>query len=172
MCTRTSWANTDKCKDLAVASKNAPKDLKKEIERLASLTATSYQQMKIEQIELDATYKKEMAKWTLEKAKVDRQNLITQEACFKSLGRKFNPLNYWKNWPSKCMSLHNYGPSQPYRWVGGASRKVWAQAWLDLSTLAKTFPQHIQPDKLSLLVNAYESSKACVSDPSCVPTGL
>jgi hypothetical protein len=172
MCTRSSWANTDKCKDLAVANKNAPKDLKKEIERLASLTATSYQQMKIEQVKMDAIYQKEMSKYTLEKAKVERQNLITQEACFKRLGRKFNPLNYSNNWPSKCMALYDLGPSEPYRWVGGASRKIWAQAWLDLSTLAKTFPQHIQPDKLSLLINAYESSRACVSNTSCVPPGL
>ena len=48
MCVRKTWASTDKCKDPAVASKKAPKDLKKEIERLASLTVTSFEQLKIE----------------------------------------------------------------------------------------------------------------------------
>ncbi len=34
MCTRVSWAITDKCKDPAVATKNAPKDLKKRLKDL------------------------------------------------------------------------------------------------------------------------------------------
>ena len=171
-CTRTTWANTDKCKDPAVASKKAPKDLKKEIERLASLTATSYSQLKTEQIALDKIYQKELAKWRIEDEKHKKEQLVVQEACFKSLGMKFNPSNYSYNWPAKCMALHKFSPSQPYRAIGGASRKVWAQAWLDLTTIAKTFPQHIQPDKLSLLINNYEIAKACVPNPQCLPVGL
>lgn len=172
MCARKTWASTDKCKDPAVASKKAPKDLKKEIEKLASLTATSFEQLKIEQVALDNDYYKRLRQYDIDKAKVDLYNIVTQTACFKSFGKKYNPKVFDPNTPMKCLVLRDYGPESPSRIIGGASRIIWAQAWLDLATLAKTFPQHIQPSHLSLLINAYEPAKACVADYKCVPKGL
>jgi len=171
MCVRTTWASTDKCKDPAVASKNAPKDLKKEIERLASLTVTSFEQLKIEQVALDNIHLKELQQYTIDKAKSEKYNIATQTACFKSLGKKYIPKSYVPT-PEKCLLLLDWGPELPSRRIGGESRIIWAQAWLDLATIAKTFPQYIQPRNLSLLINAYEPAKACVADYKCVPKGL
>ena len=95
-----------------------------------------------------------------------------EEKIAKSFGKKYNPKVFDPNTPMKCLVLRDYGPESPSRIIGGASRIIWAQAWLDLATLAKTFPQHIQPSHLSLLINAYEPAKACVADYKCVPKGL
>lgn len=172
MCTRKSWASSDKCKDLAVASKNAPKDLKKEIERLASLTATSYQEVLKEHSVNVAKFQSEYSKWQIASSQHKKEQDKIQEACFKSLGIRFDPNNYHLNWPSKCMALYKLGPSVPYQQVGGPARDKWAQAWLDLTTLAKAFPQYIQPSQLSTLLNAYEPSKTCVANKNCLPRSI
>jgi hypothetical protein len=172
MCTRSSWASSDKCKDLAVATKNAPKELKKEIERLASLTATSYQELLKEHSTNNAKYQTEYSKWLIAKSKHEREQDAIQAACFKSLGLTYKPRSVAQYWPEKCLRLYELGPSQPYRWTGGPMRDKWAQAWLDLTTLAKTFPQYIQPSQLSRLLNAFDASKACVADKTCLPASL
>jgi hypothetical protein len=174
-CVRQSWASTDPCKNLAVATKDAPKDTKTEIERLASLTVTTFELTKLEDAESEKKYQSEVQQWKIDTADRKEKIIEIQSACFKSLGIKFDPTSYLVSMPSKCAALFTKYPSspqQPYRTQGGPASQAWAQAWLDLSTLAKTFPQYIQPSSLSLLVNSYEKAKTCVSNPNCLPEGL
>lgn len=171
-CVRQSWASTDPCKNLAVASKDAPGDTKNEIERLASLTVSSYEATRKEHADNKTKFEKESQQYKVEQAERVRRDNEVQAACFKSLGKKFNPTNYYEDWPSKCEDLYTPGPFQPSFVRGGPARQAWAQAWLDLSTLAKTFPQYIQPSSLSTLINVYENAKTCVPDPNCLPEGL
>jgi hypothetical protein len=171
-CTRQSWASTDPCKNLAVATKDAPKDIKNEIERLASLTVTSAEAMRIEHQENKKKFEIELQQYKTDEAKRVRKQNEVQAACFESLGKKFDPTNYYQDWPSKCMDLATFGPSQPSFVPGGPQRQAWAQAWLDLSTLAKTFPQYIQPSSLSTLINVFEDAKACVLNKNCIPNNL
>lgn len=163
-CKRTTWAVTDKCKDPAVANKSAPKDLKNEIERLAALIASSTEEVK-----------KEISDWNLKEIgdyakRVQEANRFRKELrlCYQKLGLNYD--TYKGLIPDKCFELwtKSLSPSRnPY--PGGPMRKKWAQAWLDLTTLAKTFPQHIQPSVLPNLLNTYDSAKKCVADNSCYP---
>lgn len=174
-CVRQTWASTDPCKGLAVAINDAPKDLKNEIERLASLTVTTFEATKKEDKENEKKFQEESKQYKIDEANQNEKIIAIQSECFKSLGRKFDPTNYFVNMPSKCADLfidYPSGPSHPYRSRGGPASQSWAQAWLDLSTLAKTFPQYIQPGSLSLLINAYEKAKTCVADPTCLPNNL
>ena len=159
-------------KNLAVATKDAPEDTKNEIERLAYLTVSSYEAIRKEHADNKTRCEKVLQQYKIEQAERVRIDNEIQAACFKSLGKKFNPTNYYEDWPSKCEDLYTPGPFQPSFVRGGPARQAWDQAWLDLSTLAKTFPQYIQPSSLSTLINVYENAKTCVPDPNCLPEGL
>lgn len=167
---RVTWEKTDKCKDPAVASKKAPKDLKKEIERLASLAVTSSRAARAEKASHDKANAAASATWRLKSSKHETEQKIKQIACYKSLG-----LNYERDWnriptPQKCLAIFDLGPSEPYLSTDGPKRKEWVNAWLSLITLAKTFPQHIQPTVLPMLLNSFDGTKACLNDRFCYPT--
>ncbi len=170
-CVRVTWESTDKCKDPAVASKKAPKDLKKEIERLASLVYTSARAARAEKASHDKANMAESAKWRLQSAKHEAEQKAKQIACYKSLGLNYERDHNRRPWPEKCLQIWELGPSQPYPRTDGPKRKEWINAWLSLITLAKTFPQHIQPTVLPTLLNLYDDTKACLDDSYCYPTG-
>jgi len=172
-CVRVTWENTDKCKDPAVASKKAPKDLKKEIERLASLTVTTERAARAEKSSSDKAYKAAIGKWMMQSSNHEAEQNAKQISCWKSVGLNFKRDFNRKTWPAKCLAIYEPGPEKPYinNFYSGPKRYEWVRAWLDLSTLAKTFPQHIQPTVLPTLINAIEGIKSCLNDGMCYPPG-
>jgi len=174
MCVRKTWASTDKCKDPAVASKNAPKDLKKEIERLADLIVISLPLAKTEAIEQSrvarAGYLKNKKSLLLAKQQADDK----WETCLKGHGLKSsqnNPKNFCSNEflaslsaTARYIELSNVSNTDA-GW--GRYFDQWLSAWESLATLAKTFPQHIQPNQLTTLLNAYDNIKSCQANKSC-----
>jgi hypothetical protein len=170
-CVRFTWESRDKCKEPAVASKKAPKNLKKEIERLASLIATSSKAARAEKASHDKANKAAYGRWQMQSSNHAAKQKAKQIACYKSLGLNYERDHNRRPWPEKCLQIWELGPSQPYPRTDGPKRKEWVNAWLSLITLAKTFPQHIQPTVLPTLLNASDNTKACLNDPFCYPTG-
>ena len=172
-CVRVTWESTDKCKDPAVASTKAPKDLKKEIERLASLTVTTERAARAEKSSLDKSFKAAIGKWMMQSSNHEAEQKAKQISCWKSVGLNYERDFNRKTWPTKCLAIYELGPEKPYigMFYPGPKRYEWVKAWLDLSTLAKTFPQHIQPTILPTLINAFEGIKSCGDDRMCYPPG-
>lgn len=165
-CKRTTWASTDKCKEPAVAKTDAPKDLKVEIERLASLIASTGAALKSEHAawakQASRDYQRDMREYEASKSKL--------RECFKKIGLNYDTYS-GGGIPKKCEEFWTLPPGR-HQFMLVTKRVAWAQAWLDLSTLAKTFPQHIQPSVLPMLLNANENARACVSDQKCLPEGM
>jgi hypothetical protein len=152
----------------------APKDLKSEVNRLAKLIGTSHIEMAAEKSAAD-------------NEKASRIKLLESQSsqlaydidnCYRGMGYKSASGNRGKE--SKCslmedrsLSLEaqrldiemNINPDLVYR-------KIWSQAWLDLTTLAKTFPQYFKPLELPFLLNYFETAKQCVIQSWCYPDGM
>ena len=173
MCVHTP-GKSDNCKDPAIAAKTAPKDLKKEVERLADLIAISLPLAKTEALEQSKFARAEYLKKKTSLLLVKKQAHNKWEACLKGHGLKSsqsNPKNFCSNEFSASLSaeanyiaLSNVSSSDAGR---GRYFEQWLSAWESLATLAKTFPQHIQPNQLTTLLNAYDNIKSCKANNSC-----
>jgi hypothetical protein len=145
--------------------------LKKEIERLASLVVTSGRAARAEKVSHDKANNASYGKWQMQFSNHQAEQKAKQIACWKSVGLNYERDALKVTWPAKCFAIFRFGPSQPSLATDGPKRKEWVNARFSLITLAKTFPQHIQPTVLPTLLNAFDSAKACLDDPFCYPTG-
>lgn len=150
-------------------TEEAPKDLKAEVNRLAELIYSSYDKAVAEKVAGDRL---------IGKLEVDLLQLENEiNSCYRNLNYKSWSGNYGKE--SKCSLLEDRYFSlesrKMDRLIGrfeepkSTFRKVWAGAWLDLTTLAKTFPQFFNPAELPGLLNYFERAKICVGEKSCYP---
>jgi hypothetical protein len=153
-------------------TEEAPKDLKAEVDRLAELILTSYDKAVAEKVASDRL---------IGKLGVDLLQLENEiNSCYRNLNYKSWSGNYRRE--SKCSFLEDRYFSMESqkmdRVIGrfeepkSSFRKVWARAWLDLTTLAKTFPQFFNPTELPGLLNYFERAKICVGEKSCYPKKL
>ena len=141
MCVHKPGTN-DKCKESSATKKSAPKELKKEFNRLMDLTVKSLADAR----KLDP----EKAKWNPPKEflKCISQYSSGQKAPFDGLS---NP-TCWRN--------HVWNPYY-------SAFDNWINGWESLAILAKTFPEHIEPSALPTLLKAYDNVKSCKANDSC-----
>jgi hypothetical protein len=141
MCVHKPGTN-DKCKESYATRKSAPKELKKEFNRLQDLIVKSLADAR----KLDP----EKAKWNPPKEflKCISQYSSGQKAPFDGLS---NP-TCWRN--------HVWNPYY-------SAFENWLYGWESAAILAKTFPEHIEPSALPTLLKAYDNVKSCKANKSC-----
>ena len=172
-CVHTPGTN-DKCKEPFFALKSAPNELKKEIERLGDLIAISLIKARDEERLSIAKAKKDSEP----KRKALLQEKSKADSAFKSCLRKYGLSTSSKNPRGYCsdeqfevfLAESSYNDHVLRASIGSTSGKYfnqWLSAWESLGILAKTFPQHIQPNKLPTLLTAYDNIKSCRANNSC-----
>lgn len=176
MCVRKTWAKTDTCKDPAVATKSAPKNLRNEIERLADLIVASFPKA---QTEATAQTKRDKIEFSRIKSLLlaDRNRAdATWKNCLLRYGLKpesNNPRNYCFNeFLNAAGAQTNYSGTNSWveaRVTRGSGKyfNEWLSAWESIAILAHTFPQYIQPIELPTLLKAYDNIKACRAANNC-----
>lgn len=172
-CVHTPGTN-DKCKDPYFALKSAPKEMKKEIERLGDVIAVSLpkaiaeEKAQIAKAKKDGEPKKRAL--FLEKSKAD--------SALKECLRKYGLSTSSKNPRSYCSSEqfevflaessyndHELRLSASFN--SGKYFDQWLSAWESLGILAKTFPQHINPMHLPYLLKGYDGVRSCKANDTC-----